>query len=146
LKFIGADKMSFSDQFGLAFTHQLLGDITLGLLAISHPDTFKRYVFEPRTSPPPYVDDKVEQLIPPAEHGLLLPLHVAVGISDSGLALEFACHDDTHLATGIPVRPRLATLAAYGPDGAATFIGTTVLDMLRALHPDALAPFPRLTS
>jgi hypothetical protein len=53
-------------------------------------------------------------------------------------------HDDDHQRSGQPARAPLRTLESYGPDAAATFIGTTVLDMLRALHPDVFVPFPNL--
>lgn len=128
---------------GIDFTHRLLGSVTLGLLGIVHPAMLARYEFEPRTPTRLFEpDDKVHRLYRKAEGEQLLPHYIAVGINGAGLSLEFAMHDDDHRCIGQPAFASLRTLELYGPDKAATVIGTSVLDMLRALHPEPFAPFP----
>jgi hypothetical protein len=129
---------------GIDFVCRMFGSMVLGALRISHAATRNKYVFEPIT-PARLIDyDSNIERLPPVERGEILPFHVAVGLSNSFMSLEFVDHDAGQkalsMARGIP----LHELQSLGPDSAATSVGATVLRMLVRLHPAAFDPFPSL--
>ena len=130
---------------GREYTCRALGALTLAGLTIYMPDAMQPYLFSPVTLTPLFddADSNVSRLVP--ERGVILPIHVALGLSDDGRSLEFAEHDDAHRALPGTVRTTpLRELEARGPDGAATQLGSDVLTTLLRLYPAAFAPYPQL--
>lgn len=110
---------------GRQYTSRALGDLTLGFLNCHHRDTMAPYVFAPLT-PSPLVDpsSNVEQLV--VDRGAILPIHVALGLTEDGQSLEFSENSDAHQALPGTVRSTpLRELEARGPDGTAVAIGKT---------------------
>jgi hypothetical protein len=130
---------------GSDFVCRMFGNMVLGALRIAHPVTMNKYVFEPITPAPLIDNDSNIERLPPVERGAILPFHVAVGLSDSAVSLEFVDHDADQKALAMARGVPLYELQALGPDHAATSIGATVQRMLERLHPAAFAPFPNLT-
>jgi hypothetical protein len=130
---------------GSDFVCRMFGDMVLGGLRIAYPSAMNKYVFEPITQAPLIDNDSNIGRLPPVERGVILPLHVAVGLSNSAVSLEFVDHNANQEALGMARGIPLHELQALGPDNAATSVGATVLRMLARLHPVAFAPFPNLT-
>jgi hypothetical protein len=129
---------------GREYTTRALGNITLDGLGCYHPDTMQPYVFAPIT-PTPLFDpsSNVAQLVP--HPGVILPIHVALGLTDDGRSLEFSESDDAHRALPGTVRTTpLHELSARGPDGAATHVGRQIMASLMRLYPAVFAPYPQL--
>ena len=137
----------FLDQMtekGADFTRRMLGDIAISFMCRTHRDATRRYVFEPVAATRLFDDDSnVSRLVP--DRDAVLPILVAVGLSDDGLSLETAEHDDAHQALPGTVRTTpLRELEARGPDGAATQVGNDVLGTLIRLYPAVFASYPAL--
>jgi hypothetical protein len=132
------------DRKGSDFVCRMFGNMVLGALRIAHPAAMNKYVFEPITPAPLIDNDSNIERLPPVERGVILPFHVAVGLSNSAVSLEFVDHDADQKALGMARGVPLHELQGLGPDNAATSVGATVLGMLQRLHPAAFAPFPSL--
>lgn len=128
---------------GSDFVCRMFGDMVLNGLRIGHPAIMNKYVFEPIT-PTSLIDNNNIERLPPVERGAILPFHVALGLSDSAVSLEFVDHNANQEAQGMARGVPRYELQARGPDDAATSIGATVLRMLLRLHPAAFAPFPTM--
>jgi hypothetical protein len=134
------------DKGGADFTRRMLGDTALSFVCRAHQDATRAYVFEPVTATRLYANDgsDVDRLVP--ERGVVLPILVAIGLSDDGLSLEYAEQDGAYQSLPGTVRTTpLRALEARGPDGAATQVGNDILSTLVRLYPAVFAPYPQLT-
>jgi hypothetical protein len=124
---------------GWQYVFRALGQMTLQALPIHHPDAMRPYDAFTRISPAPLYDkdSNIENLV--LEPGVILPVHVAVGLADNGMSLEFAEHDDANRALpGTTRTVPLVGLAAMEPDAAAERIGADILATLTRLYPAVL--------
>lgn len=124
---------------GRQYVCRALGEMTLGVLAIHHPDAMQPYDGFKHISPAPLYDPQsnVAHLVP--DLGAVLPICVAIGVSDDSASLEFAEYDDAQRALPGTVRSRsFGELAALEPNAAAEIIGSDVLATLTRLYPAVL--------
>ena len=125
------------------FTRRLLGDVAISFVCQTHRDATRANTFEPVT-PTPLCDSdsNVVQLVP--ERGVILPINVAIGLSDDALSLEYAEQDDAFQALPRTARTTpLRTLETQGPDGAATQVGNYFFTALTRLYPGVFSRYPK---
>jgi hypothetical protein len=100
---------------GSDFVCRMFGDMVLGSLRIAHPAAMNKYVFEPITPAPLIDNDSNIERLPPVERGVILPFHVAVGLSNSAVSLEFVDHDADPESTRHGARRTTARAAGTRP-------------------------------
>jgi hypothetical protein len=134
------------DRRGVDYVCRMFADMALGLINRAHPGVFDRcnIFLPPAVGADRFIDQdsNVDRLV--TDRGVMLPRHVAVGLSDSGLSLEIAEWDKDGplaMARGIP----FAELEALGADIANMTVGDIILRMLLRQHPDVFALFPNLS-